>query len=47
MLNWMVLIKLGYFIFYVPFMLLYFARPLYYVDRNMENHPGKQYNHKN
>jgi hypothetical protein len=29
------------------FMLFYFARPLCYDNQNMENHPGKQYNHKN
>jgi hypothetical protein len=32
--------------FYVPFMFLTLQDHIIMINRNMENHPGKQYNHK-
>jgi hypothetical protein len=43
----MVLINLDTFIFYVPLYAILLQDHFCYVNRNMENHPGKQYNHKN
>jgi hypothetical protein len=46
-LTGMVLTKLGHFYILCSVYVVYFTRPLCYVNRNMENNPGKQYNHKN
>jgi hypothetical protein len=47
MLNWDGINQLGYFIFYVPLYVALLYKITLLCNRNMENHPGKQYNHKN
>jgi hypothetical protein len=46
-LTGMVLINLDTFIFYVPLYVALLYKITLLCNRNMENHPGKQYNHKN